>query len=1061
MMNKKNDLVKKVLKKGRTGWVVATSVVAGVAVLGTAVYQTQSSPTQILTKTGSSKTVESSSSNFKEDKDSVNVKPQVSNNWLGEDQYNFAYNATITEDTQREPQIPISYSDEFNVADIIKNDPISVKPVETTPVKPAESTHVEETVKPVETTPAKPAETTHVEETVKPVETTPVKPAETTKVEETVKPVETTPVKPAETTKVEETVKPVETAPVKPAETTKVEETVKPVETTPVKPAEFTHVEETVKPVETTPAKPAESTHVEETVKPVETTPAKPAETTHVEETVKPVETTPVKPADEIPVENDFDNFKIDKDPSNKALDYHESTIVKSETEREVLEFGTDYIPDNNLLIGNTHVEFAGENGSIEKTYLVTYKNGKEISRRLKKQVTRVPRNKKVHVGTKKNNILTKEEVSRTPITKKTDYIPDPNLNVGVQNEVNPGLDGELLEVYSVITENDKVVSKTLISSTTKEPKNRIVHVGTGANFELNRSTKTITVPFNTERISDSNLLENKEEVDVVGKNGHYDETTINYGDGHNKTIRENEVLAINQVLRVGTKKVVKEVRLKTEIEDGENYSVIERETNQLYKNEKRVLTFGKKEKITKTYKEYYEDGSLVKRELIDTQTTPALNQEVEVGTLEHYIEKVVEEVIPSNSVSEKRVPDNNLFDGETREVPGVDGVNHYRVVIENQRGGGETEVNKVLLSTTPAKEKIVYFGTKPIKSETSVEEKEDILPEIKEENDPELPDGEIRTVNGENGYNLYRKVFEKNNKTGELKEIRRELISTIPSKPTINYHGTQKADPTDVILSKNSTTDYLKESLSKLKSLGNNGADFNNLNHRSVKYLHDHLSQADKDSISLDITDDSNNTSKPVDNLLRTAFDASKLSQTDLNKIENIIDNRKMNEYFVELLNKERQRKGLSPASIASDDSKLTEVADLRANEMADYGSIRYGGKKEGKHRRPDGTKWITAYDKEYLGTLNGITENAAEVAGTWDVISLTNEKALAHYFYTLWKNSPGHYRALMLGLDPKEKQLDKNVEVRMSVKFANHHMTSSQPINVVGMMEIASIRK
>ena len=91
----------------------------------------------------------------------------------------------------------------------------------------------------------------------------------------------------------------------------------------------------------------------------------------------------------------------------------------------------------------------------------------------------------------------------------------------------------------------------------------------------------------------------------------------------------------------------------------------------------------------------------------------------------------------------------------------------------------------------------------------------------------------------------------------------------------------------------------------------------------------------------------------------------------------------------------------------------------------------------------------------------MNGITENAAEVAGTWDVISLTNEKALAHYFYTLWKNSPGHYRALMLGLDPKEKQLDKNVEVRMSVKFANHHMTSSQPINVVGMMEIASIRK
>ena len=37
-----------------------------------------------------------------------------------------------------------------------------------------------------------------------------------------------------------------------------------------------------------------------------------------------------------------------------------------------------------------------------------------------------------------------------------------------------------------------------------------------------------------------------------------------------------------------------------------------------------------------------------------------------------------------------------------------------------------------------------------------------------------------------------------------------------------------------------------------------------------------------------------------------------------------------------MELLNEERTRKGLTPATIAADDSELTRVANIRANEMA-----------------------------------------------------------------------------------------------------------------------------
>ena len=84
-------------------------------------------------------------------------------------------------------------------------------------------------------------------------------------------------------------------------------------------------------------------------------------------------------------------------------------------------------------------------------------------------------------------------------------------------------------------------------------------------------------------------------------------------------------------------------------------------------------------------------------------------------------------------------------------------------------------------------------------------------------------------------------------------------------------------------------------------------------------------------------------------------------------------------------------------------------------------------------------------------------MTENAAEATDVWDIVSLTNEKALAHNFYTGWKHSKSHYAAMMMG--DGYSPANKNVQFRVALGFANHSLTSGKAINVVAMMEIASM--
>ena len=878
-------------------------------------------------------------------------------------------------------------------------------------------------------------------------------------------------------------------------------------------------------------------------VKPTESAPADKGQTsgsisnkvvgeTTREEVIKPA--IPGKP--EVPAQP-AENGKpaVEAQPEVKKV-----VTTRTEVQTSVIEPGVQHIPDANLNLGKTKVVQEGVAGKTETTYTITIENGVEVSRTVTGTQTTPAVDKVIHVGTKTSKEVvrtTKEEVVRTPILSGTQYVPDENLDAGVEKEVEVGQDGEKLEVYTVTLEDGVETGRTLISSTQKDAKNRVVHVGTkvakknietvtrenhkvehkvtsntnpdlpkgekkviqagkdgsyelvttvvttpdgtevsrdekrenevpavdeiveigtGENVETSRTSRTVEVNYETEEVKDETLNEGKRVVETKGQKGSYTETTIVYGDGRSSVVKSDEVKPVKEVVRVGTHKVLTEDKTRVERKVGENFNTVEVKSDKLFNDQRVVKTKGKNGEIIENYKDYYEDGKLVKSELINTETVPAVDEVVEVGTKDRYTYANEDKVITAEG--EKRVADSNLFEGDETVEEAVNGKETYKVKYINDENQNRTEVSRELINSIPAKQKVVHYGTKKLMSEVTEEEIETISHGSRTENDSNLFEGESRTENGRDGFKRYRKVISVNNKTGERTVKSRELVETKDAVDTITFNGTKKkriADPTDVVVPINDDNYDIDGTWKDIKSLGENGLDPNNEDHRSAKYLHDNLSQADKDRVAVDTTD--NEDDLPRDMGLISVWKVSRLSQAELDKLEQIVDNRKLNEHFMELLNEERTRIGLTPATIAADDSELTRVANIRANEMADHGSLRYQGKKEGKHKRPDGSRWSTAYDPEFYKQTNAMTENAAEATDVWDIVSLTNEKALAHNFYTRWKHSKGHYAAMMIG--DGYSPANKNVQFRVALGFANHSLTSDNPTNVVAMMEIASM--
>lgn len=120
-----------------------------------------------------------------------------------------------------------------------------------------------------------------------------------------------------------------------------------------------------------------------------------------------------------------------------------------------------------------------------------------------------------------------------------------------------------------------------------------------------------------------------------------------------------------------------------------------------------------------------------------------------------------------------------------------------------------------------------------------------------------------------------------------------------------------------------------------------------------------------------------------------------------------NLINFNRMNEKFLKLINAERAKKGVSPLVI---DKELAKGNDLRAQEMADLGTIRINGIK---HTRPDKSSFNTAF--KYLPDYELMNENTFWSSFDGNYYMLLSEDYLVDYTFNSWLNSPGHYRTMV----------------------------------------------
>lgn len=1055
-MNTKNTNEKKTLKKGRKGWVVAAAIVATIA--GASALNQPSQTTPILTKTGqpSSPTTKAPSATVKEEKKSPTTAPEVQ-----------APTVKVTAGTHFSE--PVSGQTQTNNSEQ-KSNPSSDS-------KPSSSVKVEvnlgagaTTAKEKNSTPKIVAEVkadSSEKVTEKKSETAKDEKAKTETTPEVASPVKPVPGKvlsaptvkeeKSETKPVTDEKKPApvkEEAPKTPTVTEEKPKTVTGKEETPKaeKPADTPQKQGETKVTEkVTDSKSEQKTSSDtsqvpsgqgQTVGGTTVTPTGETSTT-VTEPVKGSETatTPeVTPTPETDAEGETPTPVVPVTPVAPII----SKIITTRTEVERTEIlrGTQYITDDSMEVGQQVVDTEGNDGYTLNSYTVTLEDGLEVSRVLSGTSTVPAVDKVVRVGSKVVHHVvreTKEVTETTPILRGTRYVEDDTLFEGTQVVESEGKNGETVTKYSVVTEDGTEVSRTQTSTETKEATDKVVRVGTKKKIVV--TTETVqeeeVVNFTTETKEDKSLDKGQRVVDVKGQDGKvvktYTVTKENSVEVKRELTNTERTEPTTEVVRVGAKEVTTETVTEEEVI---NFTTSTKSDINLDKGQRVVDVQGQNGKVVKTYTVTKENGVEVKRELTNTERIEPTTEVVRIGAKNVTVHTFTKtEKIPYTTKIVERA---DWFENQRRVVTqGKDGKTN-RLFQQTFINGVGSEPEYLRTETIPAVDKVIEVGTRQLISTIETKETTVLPSQTVRQPDSSMNIGETRTVQGEDGFVEHLVTKKVNNRTGEVLSTEKTVYRTKEATDTIEYYGTKEkvVDADDVVLPEREVRnpELVKEKYQ---------LDVKNEDHRSTKKLHAQMSQAQKDKVS----------ANQFDPDLIAAYRTTGLSQDDMNKLERILNVNKLNEEFATLLNRERASKGLAPATIADVDSPLAKVATVRANEMADYGSLRYKGVKEGKHKRPDGSSWMTAYTQDELKQYGRMGENAAESSGNhWNIISITNEKYLADKFFTNWKNSPGHYKIMMMDAP--------NIQFYLSLGFANHSMTSglANAHNVVAMMEVGS---
>ena len=371
---------------------------------------------------------------------------------------------------------------------------------------------------------------------------------------------------------------------------------------------------------------------------------------------------------------------EISKVEDPKAVD--EITVIGTSkmTERTVDEqvdvpFKTVYVSDNTLPAGESVIEEEGSPGQIIRTFLVSYRNGKEIGRAIvsEHKITDAV-NRVVRVGNATPIVETTELVDET---ESIDYNTlkefSDQLPAGTTKVIQIGKKGQKTNRYSVTKVNGEETSRSFVESNiTTEPVDEIIQVGTRIK-EIREASETSPIPFTVKVRKDTTKPIGYRVTEVEGQDGEksdlYQVTYINGTETKREHLKTTVVKeAVDKVIVEGAGVE----RTLLEIQEDKITSTTEyRNDDTLPEGETKVVQVGEGGLIRKTIEKQYFNDELRSTKLVDSklikEATPTI---ILVGT-KHIPTIKVEQDTQTEKIAYKtqKIEDPDLPKGETKVV--------------------------------------------------------------------------------------------------------------------------------------------------------------------------------------------------------------------------------------------------------------------------------------------------------------------------------------------------------------------------------------------------------
>ncbi|MBQ8496361.1 MAG: G5 domain-containing protein [Clostridia bacterium] len=154
-----------------------------------------------------------------------------------------------------------------------------------------------------------------------------------------------------------------------------------------------------------------------------------------------------------------------------------------------VIPFETVYTYDDTRYEDERNVVTTGKNGYTLQTYLITYENNKEISRKLISSSVFAPVNEVIRIGTKPIVTEKTETVKENPVAYTTRYEYDETLDYGLKKLKTAGVNGYTEKTYQITYYKGNESSREIISEKTVAPVEEVIIIGT-------KKEETYYMPF-------------------------------------------------------------------------------------------------------------------------------------------------------------------------------------------------------------------------------------------------------------------------------------------------------------------------------------------------------------------------------------------------------------------------------------------------------------------------------------------------------------------------------------------------------------------------------------